>query len=157
MEEKKVLVIRTSDAAPKALRDVRDYVMESIRLGILVLNCGWDVSVEDLPDSSEIIVSGDGPPAAGLPPEAELLRAHDIPKYSGRGGEEKREIMARLRAYRETNGPGCLEAVASLCGARIDSGILRDIVIGGISLPLEDWRRVGRALDRLDKKEAANG
>ena len=84
-------------------------------------------------------------------------REHDKtlspPKFSGRGGDEKRKILERLKAYRESNGLGCLAAVAKRAGPTVSDGLLRDMLIGAASPPMDDWRRIGKALDKLEGRK----
>lgn len=67
--------------------------------------------------------------------------------------EEKRTILARLKAWREAHGPGCLDAVAKKAGHGITPEMLRDLCLGAVKLPIEDWRRINKALDKLEEEE----
>lgn len=74
-------------------------------------------------------------------------------------GEEKRAILQRLKDYRQKHGSGCLEKVVKVCRSRttINDAVLRDVLIGSAVLRIEDWRKIGRALDKLegaDEQEA---
>lgn len=70
-------------------------------------------------------------------------------------GEEKRSILQNLQAYRAAHGRGCLEAVARAARSpkTISAMVLRDVLLGRAVLDIKDWRRIGRALDRLAEKE----
>ena len=72
---------------------------------------------------------------------------------------EKAEILDRLRHFRKEHGLGCLVAVAQRAGEGITDDTLRDLLSGDLALGIRDWRRIGRALDKLgtdqgEKKEA---
>ena len=78
---------------------------------------------------------------------------------TGRGSTEKAEILDRLRYYRKEHGLGCLIAVAQKAGKDITDDTLRGLLSGEVTLGIADWRRIGRALDKLgtdqgEKKEA---
>lgn len=78
---------------------------------------------------------------------------------TGRGSTEKAEILDRLRHYRKEHGLGCLAAVAQRAGEGITDDTLRGLLSGDLALGIKDWRRIGRALDKLgtdqgEKKEA---
>lgn len=95
------------------------------------------------------------------PQGREVLREYDNPpslsQFSGRSGTEKRKILARLKAYRESNGLGCLAVVAKLAGPTVSDGLLRDMLIGAASPPINDWRRIGKALEKLEGGGGGNG
>lgn len=114
-----------------------------------VLLAAWRAASRPTAGSTE----DDGPPA---PP---LLREHSItiPAPNGRGKTEKAEILDRLRRYREIHGLGCLAAVAQAAGDGITDDTLRDILHGDAVLSLKDWRRIGNALDKMARKEGADG
>lgn len=87
------------------------------------------------------------------PQESEVLREHDRPpsvSTLGRCSKEKQKILEHLTQYRETNGLGCLAAVAKLAGPAVSDCLLRDILIGAASPPIEVWRRIGKVLDKLE-------
>ena len=75
----------------------------------------------------------------------------DKPKYAGNGGREKMEIYERLAAYRG-NPPrlGVLAAVAALTDGKVSADDLRGILTGIVSLPIDKWRLIGKALDELE-------
>ena len=62
---------------------------------------------------------------------------------------EKRAILDRLRRFREAHKPGCLDAVAAKAGSRFTPEHLRDVLLGNAVMPIDDWRKVNRALDKL--------
>lgn len=65
---------------------------------------------------------------------------------------EKRKILQRLRGYRHENGLGCLDEVARKARSKgtITAMVLRDALIGSTSLSIEVWRKIDRALDKLE-------
>ena len=174
MEQKTVMVVTGPELPTKSLRELRDYIIESVQLGVLVLNSRSTYRMETMPDLGGVLIMGDElyTPLCGTDGDADpgsaddtgtetVLRAHDAPKYSGRAGEEKRAIFDRLLRYRDKYGLGCLDAVAEKTGGKISAETLREVLVGGISIPIEDWRRIGRALEKLEVndpvKEAADG
>ncbi|MEM5781401.1 MAG: hypothetical protein AAGU02_09650 [Lawsonibacter sp.] len=58
-------------------------------------------------------------------------------------------IRQKLLNYREAHGLGCLGAVADKAGPDVTDFLLRDMLIGAASPPIDDWRSIGKALDEL--------
>ena len=156
--EKQVLVVRLPDKAEATCREMRDYIVESIQLGVLVVTQGVTYRVETMPDLGGVLVFG-GSASAGktdswstfhLPPDPEPVPDSDTAQEPDLG-EEKRRIRDRLQRYRDANGLGCLEAVAkkTRTKGRINSGVLRDLLIGAAALPIADWRKIDLALNSL--------
>lgn len=72
--------------------------------------------------------------------------------------EYKRDVIRRLQEYRKKHGLGCLAAVAKemRTRGRINDTTLRMLLTGDTALrKMEDWRKIGNALDRLEDKDAA--
>lgn len=176
-EQKTILVVTAPELPTKSLRELRDYVIESVQMGVLVLSSRYAYKLDTMPELGGVDVMGgelytdyllrgsleqteeEPEEPAGEPP---LLRAHDEPvKYAGRTGEEKRRIFQRLQKYRESHGKGCLDAVAERAGREISADVLRELLIGGMTISIAHWRRIDRALDVLEKLptsgEAVNG
>lgn len=68
---------------------------------------------------------------------------------------EKRAILQRLKDYRTSQGPGCLQAVAraTRTRGRISATKLLDMILGDCPpMRIEDWRKIGRALDKLEEE-----
>lgn len=68
--------------------------------------------------------------------------------------DEKQAIMQRLRSYREKHGLGCLTDVAraTKTKGRINDNTLRMAMVGdGKPLLIDTWRKIGKALDRLEE------
>ena len=81
-----------------------------------------------------------------------LVQPGDV---TGGPGEEKREIIRRLREYRKTGGPGSLIKLAEAIRPRggITDGLLREMCQYRVGeMPISQWRRLARALDRMEAK-----
>lgn len=89
--------------------------------------------------------AGEAPPPE---PEEMELREHSFKGDALR--REKREIVERLRAWREAHGMGCLQAVAERTRGAVTDDMLRDLLGDGLKLSIADYRRIGRALDKLE-------
>lgn len=144
-------------------RAYRDYVLESVRAGVLVLPSDAACEVMELPLLGGVeVVPGDTPsqssalpvtaPPVGpsqSPAEPVTAPPEGEPGEPGEPGEaegaEKRAILRRLTDYRAAHGRGCLDGVAKATRTRgrINDNTLRMLLTG-------DWRRIGRALDRLE-------
>lgn len=83
-----------------------------------------------------------------------VVKAHcpdDTPKYAGNGGREKMAIYERLATYRGTPPKlGVLASVSALTGGKVSADELRGILNGNISLPIDKWRLIGKAMDELE-------
>lgn len=55
----------------------------------------------------------------------------------------------------KSRGLGCLETLAQACGGGMTADRLRDMLAGEL-VAIEDWRAVGRGLDKLEGKEDGN-
>lgn len=67
---------------------------------------------------------------------------------------EKKMILARLRAYREKYGLGCWKRLAR---GKVTEELLRGVLADARLLTRREWRAIGRALDRAERQEGANG
>ena len=67
--------------------------------------------------------------------------------------EEKKQILAQLRAYREKNGLGCLKRLAR---GKVTEELLRGVLADARLLTRREWRAIGRALDRAEQQEGAD-
>lgn len=133
-------------------RTYRDYILESLRTGVLVLPLEVSCEVMELPPLGEVVVREE-PPAASPADRPQIEEADlemvDVYLRGGRNAGEKRAIQMRLRAYREAHGLGCWEAVSKASGGKLSDDQLRDMHNGTASLPINDWRRAAQALDKL--------
>lgn len=68
--------------------------------------------------------------------------------------EEKKMILARLRAYREMHGLGCWKRLAR---GKVTEELLRGVLADARLLTRREWRAIGRALDKAEQQEGANG
>lgn len=67
---------------------------------------------------------------------------------------EKKMILARLRAYWEKHGLGCWKRLAR---GKVTEELLRGVLADAWLLTRREWRAIGRALDRAERQEGANG
>lgn len=155
--------------------ELRDHIAESLPLGCAVLPEDITSQIITVPDLGGVKVwSGldidpggyiqrgalavgekDGLPYVeaaddGAPAAPDVKPAKPT---AGKVPEEKRAILARLKAWREANGPGCLDAVAKKAGHGITPEMLRDLCLGAVKLLMDDWRRINKALDKLEEEE----
>lgn len=157
-----VLVIYMPVGRAVKLSEMRDYVVESLRKGVLILDHGVAMAVQRIP------LLGTGEPAVDvvikeqeLPQKEEdeekpvpqsgtkVLREHDV-SFMGAGGAEKRRIHRRMCAYRTERGLGCWDAlIAAVRKKHITVDVLRQLYGGEISASIEDWRAIDKGLDKL--------
>ena len=144
------------------LREMRDYVAESISKGVLILNANTAYKLEQFPPLGGILCQADDPEgdaAAGPIPEA-LLREKDAPRLAAEAeATEKQQILQRLKEYRKAHGLGCLSELAGAIRrvrgrALITETTLQLLLTGDMVLEVEDWRRIGQALDKLPPEVA---
>nr|DAM18255.1 MAG TPA: hypothetical protein [Caudoviricetes sp.] len=142
-----VIQLPRGDRAESDLSAYRDYVVESLSQGVLVLGSGTTWAVETVPSLGGVQIQRD----------AGVLRAHSVPVTTAAPStrpdpwREKKEALARLQEYRQAGGLGCLEAVASRCGGDLTADTLRGVLTGAEKLPIEQWRIIRRALDQLEE------
>ena len=145
-----VLVVTVPSALDGDLYQMRDYVRESLELGVLIVGKGGQWDLLELPELGGVRVQdpggagSDGPPETPGEPEPEGEVA-----FTGYGAKEKRRIYEALRRYRDRHGLGSLEPLAEAAGQGLTATELRGALLGG-KLPMETWRAIGSALDRLD-------
>ena len=141
----RLFVVRIPDCSDlSVLAPFRDYVMDCLSRGVLVLEESSVCEVMELPELCGAAVTPfTGPEDEDGPTEA----------------EEKRAILQRLQEFRDKNGVGCLTQVTRRMGrSALRAEVLRGVLTGDSVLEIRDWRRIGRALDRLDaqSKEASD-
>ncbi|WP_165449812.1 hypothetical protein [Intestinimonas timonensis] len=143
-----VLVVTVPSELDGDLYQMRNYVKESLELGVLIVGKGVQWELLELPELGGVRVQDpggtgpDGPPEAPDEPEGEVA-------FTGCGAKEKRRIYEALRRYRDRHGLGSLEPLAEAAGQGLTATVLREALLGG-KLPMETWRAIGSALDRLD-------
>ena len=67
--------------------------------------------------------------------------------------EEKKRILARLRAYREKHGLGCWKRLAR---GKVTEELLRGVLADARLLTRREWQAIDRALDRVEIQEGAS-
>lgn len=147
-----VLVVRVPAKESADLRAVRSFIMDSLALGVLVVGQGVGLSLEYLPNLGGVACTWDSPWDEKEPEENPADMKHGF-RYVGHGAREKNQILTRLTAYRKTNGLGCLKRVAVLAGKPVTDELIREIITEGKKLPIEVWRQIGQALDKLEQED----
>ena len=151
-----ILLVRVPDQAAVDGRELRDYILESLAQGVLVLTEDASCEVMELPSLGGVETGEDQAPQVQEPP-VEAGPAQKKAVFCGQGASEKRKIMDRLKAYRLVHGLGCWTAVAKASGGKLSEDQLRDMAAGTAALPIGEWRLADKALDKLEQKEAADG
>lgn len=169
---KEIVLIRLAAGAPSQVdvEQLRDYVIESINKGVLVLGAGAEISTMELPEpirdvpefmppgllgDADIVFTGESWSSEASEPEesnggGEPPAAEDHPEvvHTGRGAKEKVRIMGRLRAYRQARGLGSFAPLAEVMGCSDD--YIRMIYNGETHGTLAEWRRIEKALDAVE-------
>lgn len=145
-----VLVIKCGKQTVEELRELRDFAVESLARGVLVLGLGCSWSVEDLPERVQVDVPRlMGKAETGLLREKSIEFSVGPQPITGAGAKRKREILDRLTKYRKTHGQGCF---ASLEGAQgVNANLLRGLLTGETKADMATWEEVDNALDKLEK------
>ena len=159
-----VLVVRLSAAeSEERARQIRDYVVESLALGVLVVDPGTNLHLEYYPPLGGVTCTvqeetekeePEGEEGTEQPDEsgADQPDAEHATTNVGPGARVKNRILARLTSYRKTHGLGCLRQVAELAGKPLTEEILRMTLLGEVKQPLEVWKQIDRALDALEQE-----
>lgn len=159
-----VLVVRLSAAeSEERTHQIRDYVVESLALGVLVMDPGTNLHLEYYPPLGGVTCSvqeeaekeePEGEEGTEQPDEsgADQPDAEHAATNVGPGARVKNRILARLTSYRKTHGLGCLRQVAELAGKPLTEEILRMTLLGEVKQPLEVWKQIDRALDALEQE-----
>lgn len=142
-----ILLVRVPAEETVVGRELRDYILESLACGVLVLTEDATCEVMELPTLGGVEVK----------PAEEVPEPVPEPKTPTEA-EEKREILQRLKDYRAAHGLGSLDAVSAKTAyfrdKRLTAEELRMILVGdGPPRPMADWRKISRALDALEKSE----
>ena len=132
-----VLVVRVPVMSAEQKAGLRAEIASSILDGLLLLEDGLAYQVVDLP----------------LPREWTPLLQEELepepPRPTGRNAAEKREILERLRRYRQKHGLGCFAALTKACGEGVTETTLRNLYHGDEVQPIQVWRQVGTGLEKL--------
>ena len=159
-----VLVVRLSAAeSEERTRQIRDYVVESLALGVLVVDPGTNLHLEYYPPLGGVTCTlqeetegeePEGEEGTEQPDEsgADQSDAEHAATNVGPGARVKNRILARLTSYRKTHGLGCLRQVAELAGKPLTEEILRMTLLGEVKQSLEVWKQIDRALDALEQE-----
>lgn len=149
-----IVLVRVPEPGIDYLEALRDYILQSLEKGALVLPEDASCGVMELPPLGGVIVEAKEQP--DLTPEAEgQITNPELPAADQSGGAEKRAIVQRLKDYRSTHGRGCLDKVSEKTAhrkeARISADVLRDIAADRApKMELSEWRKIARALDALE-------
>lgn len=76
-------------------------------------------------------------------------------KVRGEGAAEKKEIFARLMAFKQENPTDWAQTLAKAGGECVTTEVLRNIVYSRASVRLDVWREIGKALDKAEGKGEA--
>lgn len=156
-ETKQVLVVSSPQKTIDELRETRDYIMECLSVGVMVLSLGMGYELVEFPPLSGVCVANEEHP---------ILRAKNlIPTVVVGGGKKSppptvksEKIIARdkLLAYRAKEGLGCLGRLASATGGKVNAETLRNVINGEETLTSDQWQRVSKAIDALQKSGGAD-
>lgn len=130
---------------------IRDYILESLELGVLVVGQGVSWEIADLPDLGGVSVKlAEGPPGGPDPapaagPETAPKPGQEKVRFKGAGAAEKQRIYQRLLQWRRLHGLGSLQALVDAGGGRLTEETLRTGLRAG-KLELDVWRQIDRAI-----------
>lgn len=158
-----ILLVRVPTLEAVNGRELRDYILESLAKGVLVLTEDASCEVLELSPLGGVTVAETEQelPATEKPDLTMEVKGQTTnPELSAADqsqGAEKRAIVQRLKHYRSANGRGCLDKVSEKTAhrkeARISADTLRDIAADlAPKMELSEWRKIARALDALEAK-----
>lgn len=165
-DPKNILIVRIPAGDIPALEAMRDYIHASLQLGVVVVPedttlelmelppLGWVMSEEYYQALEEAFEEPEPEPSVPEPVLLESALPEKI-RFTGKGAEEKESIYWHMRRYREKHGLGCWQAVAQAAGKDVTPDLLRSITIGALSPPIGVWRRIDKALAKLEAEEEA--
>lgn len=166
LDKLNILVVWVPSDDIDKLRSLRDFVLDSLERGVLVLPADSEVEIITVPKLNGVAVCGctmDAPMELLLENEHSSQSISDeveaAYKPCSAAAEEKRAIAQRLKNYRTLNGLGCFAAVvkASRSRGKITEDILRAVVSDRPpQMDITDWRKIGKALDRLEQEAEPN-
>ena len=133
MTERPVLVVRAPNLPEEGRASLRDYVVDSLRLGVLIIWPGVSYSLERFPQLGGVHCCGAEPtekeePKTPLPGQETVV-----------AGQEE-----LLREHSVDCSP-------------ITADLLRDMLVGAASPNIAQWRQVNEALATLEAWEAVSG
>lgn len=144
----RILLVRVPNCEAVDGRELRDYILESLERGVLVLTEDASCEVLELPALGGVEVAA----------EPQAPPSHADAAEGPSEGDEKRAILQRLTEYRKVHGLGSLEAVsiktAHNKSQRIPADKLRSLLVDGASPgSMEEWQKISRALDKLEQEK----
>lgn len=145
-----ILLVRVPAQEVVDGRELRDYILESLAQGVLVLTEDASCEVMELPPLGGVVVDLTGAAGPIINPEPPPIELSE--------GDEKRAIVQRLKDYRNVHGRGCLDKVAEKTAhrreARLPVDTLRDIAADRApKMELSEWRKISKALDALETSD----
>lgn len=148
---KEVLLVKVSGAmSVEVMRQMREYVIESICRDVLVIDDETTVDIMEMPEVGLPVIVAEAKKENPIPP------APAAPDTLNERAE-KQKILERLTKYRDKNGLGCLSAVAKkACRKGISDNILRMLISGDATVTIQDWRAIGKALDKLEEENKSD-
>ena len=156
----KILLVRVPTQEAVDGRELRDYILESLARGVLVLTEDASCEVMELPPLGGVKIQAESlepSTAVGSASSVATVVEAAITNQHQAQAEEKRAIVQRLKDYRSANGRGCLEKVSEKTAhrkeSRISADTLRDIDADcAPKMGLTEWRKISKALDALEGK-----
>lgn len=156
-----ILLVRVPTQEAVNGRELRDYILESLAQGVLVLTEDASCEVMELPPLGGVAVATTErelsiTEQSDLTTETENRNTNpEFPATDKSEGAEKRAIVQRLKDYRNAHGRGCLDKVSEKTAHRKEARILvdtlRDIAADRApKMGLPEWRKIAKALDALE-------
>lgn len=145
-----ILKVSVPETEVNRLRELRDYILESLAWGVLVLTEDASCEVMELPPLGRVEIDV---PALPVVIEPAIESDPPGPEVDAEAAE-KRDILQRLLDYRKANGLGCLNVVSAKTAYRksdrISANTMRMIITGDApKLDISEWRKIAKALDAL--------
>lgn len=145
-----VVTVPAGRIEPTTFGQFREYVIESILRDVLVVDDETTLQIMEVPAVDLPVAVEEAPQAQ--PAQKPEPKPDPAPETLSER-EEKQKILERLKQYREKNGLGCLSAVArKACRKGITDNILRMLLQGDATATIQDWRAIGKALDKLEEE-----
>lgn len=153
-----------------AVEDARGEILFDLRRGELREPEGEAEAAEDLPrgggaEDAPLPAEAPEPPSVPMdkpeivPPAAPVSIRGMKPvavtpplKVRGEGAAEKKEIFARLMAFKQENPTDWAQTLAKVGSECVTTEVLRNIVYSRASVRLDVWREIGKALDKAEGK-----
>ena len=145
-----ILLVRVPEVEVNRIRELRDFILQSLDNSVLVLPEDASCEVMNLPPLGGVEID-----VPALPPAVESAIESNPPGPEvDAEAAEKRDILQRLLDYRKANGLGCLNVVSAKTAYRksdrISANTMRMIITGDApKLDISEWRKIAKALDVL--------